>query len=121
MTKDQFVFEKLARGGECWHESLPTVRRCRGIDRDTGEVGFCKITHDPADANPDFATWEGFGWMWERIVEDSCLFSKFWTYVTDKAPWTEDVWTAIHLNNPIRLRDELAKYLDWEGSDADQV
>ncbi len=39
------VFNMLKRKGECWHDR-------RSIN-----------------PNPDFTTWEGFGWMWERAQE----------------------------------------------------
>jgi Zn-finger nucleic acid-binding protein len=52
MDKNRELHELL---GKEWHESTPEIRRCRGVDLDTGEIGNCRITSDLADNNPDYA------------------------------------------------------------------
>ena len=53
----------------CWHTGDCKIMRCRGIDQTTGEVSYCTINHDPQENNPDFTTWEGFGWLWDRCIK----------------------------------------------------
>jgi L-rhamnose isomerase len=116
MTKDQFIFEKLAREGECWHEWTEYYNE-KGL-----ELGSICTKCDAIDDkynyfNPDFTTWEGFGWMWERAKEKYPeFFDRNGALVPDD--WVPDIFRefiADRLVNPIRLRDELAKYFGWEG------
>ncbi|MFA7581867.1 MAG: hypothetical protein WCX99_03045 [Candidatus Paceibacterota bacterium] len=121
MTKDQFIFEKLAREGECWHEWKQIYdsggSRCIHCgkhwplfpDQETQRI----IQRSTV---PDFTTWEGFGWMWERVIEKEWFF-EFFKKLPVNTFWRAEIAQTMHLNNPIRLRDELAKYFGWEGCD----
>ena len=66
---DKELFEKICRDGECWHEF-------EFWNAGVGNVcGKCKKwfywnEKDQAKLKmPDFTTWEGFGWLWERCIE----------------------------------------------------
>jgi hypothetical protein len=118
MTKDQFIFEKLAREGECWHEWTEYYNE-KGL-----ELGSICTKCDAIDDkynyfNPDFATWEGFGWMWERMEEKYPDFfdsTKLGIIGQDTLNGVYcEVFTSHKLINPIRLRDALAEYFGWEG------
>jgi len=121
MTKDQFIFEKLAREGECWHEWTEYYNE-KGL-----ELGSICTKCDAIDDkynyfNPDFTTWEGFGWMWERTEEKYPEFfdsDKRGVFMPIKRAdiGVREICTSHRLINPIRLRDALADYFGWEGSD----
>jgi hypothetical protein len=116
MTKDEFIFKKLARVGDCWHKwKRIQVKRPKGRSVTIACI-YCNAILSSKTANPDFTTWEGFGWMWERVIEKEWFF-EFFKKLPVNTFWRAEIAQTMHLNNPIRLRDELADYFGWEGSD----
>jgi len=74
---DKELFEKLCREGECWHEF--EYLSARGH---TKRCVKCSAL-DLFDKNPDFTTWEGFGWLWERAIEKD-WWKAFWRWYFGK-------------------------------------
>jgi hypothetical protein len=69
--RDKFLVERF---GGCWHEG----------NRD--HWGFkcdeCGLTlHSPDDENPDFSTWQDFGWLWRKMREDEKVWHRFANYM----------------------------------------
>jgi len=132
---DQELFEKLKREGECWKLGDAQTIHCRGVEIETGEVSTCCITKDPQELNPDFSTWKGFGWLWERMQEhERC--EEFWDMVYEEAgikykkstdgrfplehnTFWMDYFAGIFckersLIHPTRFRDALKKFFQLE-------
>ena len=101
---DQELFEKLKRDGECWLIGEVIRSRCFGKDPDTGESNSCTTTHDPADQNPNFATPDGFFWLWERAQEREIILGEM---VEDRGNY----FLPKELIHRTRLRDALKEYL----------
>ena len=101
MTPDQQLFEKVKRDGECWHD--PDVI----LAEESYEGYFCPcVKCGKNTTNPDFTTWEGFGWLWERAQERA-----WWHEFMKKSGAVYGTAISISLINPIRFRDSLMKFL----------
>ncbi len=67
--KSEYLFNKLKRKGECWHEWTKEDWGNTLLCADCGTVKYSRL-----EDNPDFLfppsekEWEYFGWMWERIT-----------------------------------------------------
>jgi hypothetical protein len=101
MTKSKYIFEQLARPGECWHElnyTCPAVSfpiKCKkcGVDA----VDWAGRNLAPV---VDLSTWEGFGWAWERAQE------KEW--------WGEFCWYLFYKGKDVRPEKWVReKYGEW--------
>jgi len=102
LQKDKLIVEAL---GGCWHEwEFPT---------DNPNLAICRKCHTfPPRLN--LATWEGFGWWWERVQK-----MKWWDCFLD---WINLQYAKGYLGpefnrclefmiHPIRGRDALAEWL----------
>ncbi|MFA5348078.1 MAG: hypothetical protein WC294_08065 [Methanoregula sp.] len=105
MTKSKYIFEQLARPNECWHES-------------EYEWDKCDKPHYGGWPPPDFSTWSGFGWAWERVIEKPWYpdFIKFATYIdnTEEEIEADFLMKKMGLNNfihPQRFIDALYDFL----------
>jgi len=79
---DEELYYKLDPDG-CWHTVL---------------LGF----------NPDFSTWEGFGWLWERAIKmDWWIDFKSFILVYDH----RTLEVELDFIYPIPFRDALKEYL----------
>jgi len=128
--ENQELFERLKREGECWHElELHNMeyRRCklcsRGFSTENGIVDSLTGEH----INPDFSTWEGFGWLWERVIEKEWWngFLAYRTYPNPKdkplraallEKVLEDIlresFIELRLINPTCFTEALKEYLE---------
>jgi len=109
---DQELFEKLKRDGECWHAlELHNMeyRRCklcsRGFSTENGIVDSLTGEH----INPDFSTWEGFGWLWERVGEKEWFHNHFLPAYNHCGRYGDIAWWFI---NPTRFTEALKEYLE---------
>ena len=96
MTKDEFIFKKLARVGDCWHKwKRIQVKRPKGRSVTIACI-YCNAILSSKTANPDFTTWEGFGWMWERVIEKEWFF-EFFKKLPVNTFWRAEIAQTMHL------------------------
>lgn len=99
MTPDQQLFEKVKRDGECWHKAT--------------QYGWCdECAKDfdnpqPDFTVPDFTTWEGFGWLWERAQEKE-WWEEFQQIHCHYGISYDDI--RVNLINPIEFRNALMEF-----------
>ena len=112
MTPDRQLFEKVKRDGECWHD--PDVI----LAEESYEGYFCPCVKCGKNAtNPDFTTWEGFGWLWERVNEKewwwkyACqqIYAKVSHANLEKEDYDGNIPVA--LIHPTKFRYSLIKFL----------
>ena len=101
MTPDQQLFEKVRRDGECWHipDNLCVCSKC----------GLQFLL-----SNPDFTTWGGFGWLWERVNEKEWWYGDFGfeeRYYITRLSLNVIRMSLIH---PTKFRDSLMEFLGIE-------
>jgi hypothetical protein len=117
---DEELFYKLEPDG-CWHDIISnpdgtTLGKCKKCGRLFHAIHLSDW--NPDEFNPDFTTWEGFGWLWERCIEKD-WWEKFTMFIYKKDVYPID-WSwamngyAIHqyLINPTRFRDALKEYFE---------
>jgi hypothetical protein len=118
MTKSKYIFEQLARPGECWHElnyTCPAVSfpiKCKkcGVDA----VDWAGRNLAPV---VDLSTWEGFGWAWERAQEKEWWWKFLCQNLYSKESWDDltpndnDGMLYEELVNPTRFFDALYDFL----------
>ena len=107
---DQELFDKVKREGECWHEF--------NHDSLEGTFMMCfkclkyqnSLPCEEQD-NPDFSTWEGFGWLWERLQEYK-KWKKFVHRYGQYDPFSmhEVLDINTHIIHPTRFRDALKEF-----------
>jgi len=99
--KDKLIVEAL---GGCWHEwEFPT---------DNPNLAICRKCHTfPPRLN--FATWEGFGWWWERFLKQKWARECIHDYLVTEYEWDEpDPWYVPFDFLGIKGRDFLAEWLE---------
>lgn len=96
MTKDQFIVEAL---GECWHEA--------GVTWNPNQAYICLKCMVWTKGNPEFSTWSGFGWLWERFQKHERWEEFLKSLVLKIYRWQE-------LINPLFFRDAVAEFFGWE-------
>lgn len=83
---NKFLVEKLFGG--CWHENMPEM-----IAPDSHQI--CKkcgkAFAGSTVRNPNLYTWQGFGWLWEKLFETD-LWEKFFEWYEEDG-W-DRVWSA---------------------------
>jgi len=111
MTKSKYIFEQLARPGECWHTDIATkdvhLFKCpcgfKTADYYTFEF------HLENNQNPDFSKPEGFFWLWERAQE-----KEWWVDFLVKT-YGPEYWHSVlnlgYLVHPTRFFDALYDFL----------
>jgi hypothetical protein len=113
---DQELFERLKKEGECWHEW-----RRRQVNKPKGrsvliECKKCGAILSSTSANPDFTTWGGFGWLWDRAQE-----KEWWTEYLDYEGFAAITYDEkmvyvkrllVILIHPEYLRDGIAEFLE---------
>ena len=108
---DQELYYKLEPEG-CWHEwdnnpNNNTFRMCKKCRKYQSELPV------EEQENLDFATWEGFGWLWERASDQD--WWDYFLFVTIKErcytnyPDDLDACCTV-LIHPVRFRDALKEY-----------
>jgi hypothetical protein len=121
MTKSKYIFEQLARSGECWHSDEDIIK-----PNEMGQYSRCKkcgytfdwMLGDDDRGRPDFSNSEGFFWLWERVIEKPWYqdFIKFATYIdnTEEEIEADFLMKKMGLNNfihPTRFFDALYDFL----------
>jgi len=105
-SKDEQLFYKLEPEG-CWCELDCPDRTFEITDRHLK----CKHCGSLLHANPDFSTWEGFGWLIERAKKAEW----WWKFIK----WTEEdghsYGLLVLLTDPIALTNALYEYFGIEG------
>jgi len=100
---DKELYYKLEPKG-CWHE----FNRIEDINQAYGGVGRCSCGEvmtcwhwntEHRLLNPDFSTWEGFGWLWDRVQSIDLPF------IYRNAIYTGYI-------KPTDFRDALKEYLE---------
>ena len=105
MKQDKFLTEQM---GECWHEwngqsSGLTCNNC----------GMRVAYHTNSPKNPDFATWTGFGKLWEWAKGQEW----WWGFIDDCIPnpdWNNilpNLYPILNLINPDNLANALYEFL----------
>jgi len=118
--KDEELYYKLEPKG-CWHEWI----KYYADNLECGDIcKYCGERNDPFDnwsANPDFTTWEGFGWLWGKCIEKD-WWPKFIAFMLTKfqeerhikpgewSPHTPEFITWMFTED--RFRDTLKEYFE---------
>lgn len=111
--RDKLIVEAL---GGCFH----TWKIGEEIDRNTVIYKCMKCKKEipqnrwlvpPFDGfHLDFTTWDGFGWIWER-VQKMKWFKDFWTWLNIEDKITSKILFVPMYIHPTRFRDALADWL----------
>ena len=99
----------------CWHkwEWIPGAGvRCKNCDIDLyGKENHSYVMKFSLSENPDFSTWNGFGWLWEHVKNWETEKSiDFFSYLEEDTRAPVGFLPAYYLN-PARFRDTLKKFL----------
>ena len=113
--REHELFEKLARDGECWHE----LRSIIPFNPEKPYFYKCKkcklLTNDiEKDINPDFTTWTGFGWLWERAQEQDWWRRFYFEMLHEFDPIFLVKRLSEETIHPARFRDAIKEYLKEE-------
>jgi len=103
---DQELFDKLKRDGE----TRPPFHcnNCGYLLQDVGKA--CEVC-GLFRSNPNFDTWEGFGWMWERASEKEWWISFLdLLQSADLMDWGDAL--SFQYIHPTRFKEALKEYLE---------
>ena len=106
--KDKLIVEAL---GECWHEWIPDETRYSFYGWKCRNCKNCKgysVEDNPPMIN--LATWEGFGWTWERVQKME-WWESFCRSLWILGPFNPVVVPSSYIE-PTRFRDALAEFLE---------
>ena len=102
---DEELFYKLEPDG-CWHE-FDHFGEWNIEQSKCKKCGFKTNHYYFMEANPDFSTWEGFGFLWERAIGKD-----WWLMFEVDVLLRRGIMQFIQ---PTRFRDALKEYLKGEG------
>jgi len=115
MTNKELFYIFEPKG--CWHEWewIPlSGMQCKNCDIDVyGEENPLFIQRIPLPENPDFSTWQGFGWLWQRakIMPWWDEFALKWTYNIDPENGRYDGYIDDDIVNPFIFCNKLKEFL----------
>jgi len=107
MTDDELF--KILAPGECWHEWITYFANGLKCGLTCKHCGERDSSFDNWHSNPDFSTWEGFGWLRERMGK-RLDWEHFFMWMSARSDIRLDDFFF-----PIPFRDALKEYLKGEG------